>query len=243
MTTYYLDPVSGNDASAGTSFATRWQTFTSGATAASIAPGDTIRVIASPDPTSLGQNATWTDGSRTVTLTSAVTATITDATAAWTAVANASSGTNTWRKLGATSSVLTVAAAFTTGLALYTTTGTLNLSGYQQITFWIMQTAGTLAAADGEISLKLCSDTAGATAVNTFNIPRIKALNIWHAYTIDLATNLGSAIQSIAFYVNTDRGAQTFFVNNIQAVKAAASADSLSLTSLISKNSGTEGWF
>jgi hypothetical protein len=243
VTTFYLDPVGGSDAGAGTSFATRWQSITSGATAARIAPGDTIRVIKSPDATSLGQNVTWTDGSRTVTLTTAVTSEVSPATAAWTAVTNTTSTTSTNRKLGATSSSLSVAAGFATGKSHYTTTTNGNYSGYQQITFWICQTSGTLASADGEISLKLCSDALGATAVNTFNIPAIKALNQWQAYTIDVATNLGASIASIGFYVNTDRGAQTFLINNVQAVKAASSSDSLSQTSLIGKNSGTEGWF
>jgi len=63
MATYYIDFEGGNDANAGTSFATRWKTITNGATAARIAPGDTIRIMASPDPTSIG-NATWTGGGR-----------------------------------------------------------------------------------------------------------------------------------------------------------------------------------
>src|SRR3954465_12971522 len=59
MTIFYLDGEGGNDANAGTSFALRWKTFSSGATAARIAPGDVIRVMGSPAPTLLG-NATWT---------------------------------------------------------------------------------------------------------------------------------------------------------------------------------------
>ena len=63
MATYYIDFDGGNDASAGTSFATRWKTITLGATAVRIAPGDEIRIMASPDPTSIG-SATWTGGGR-----------------------------------------------------------------------------------------------------------------------------------------------------------------------------------
>lgn len=243
MATFYLDPVNGNDANDGTTFANRWLTLTSGATAARTAPGDTIRVIASPDATSLGQSATWTDNSRTVTLTSAVTSEVKQATAAWTTVTNTTSTTSTDRKFGSTSSSLSVAGAFTTGLSHYTATTNGNYSSYQQITFWIKQTSGTLASGNGEISLKLCSDTLGATPVDTFNIPRIRSLNQWQAFTIDKGSNLGSSIQSVALYINTDRGAQTFLINNINAVKASSSADSLSLTSLIGKNSGTEGWY
>lgn len=242
MATYFLDPVGGSDANAGTSFATRWQSLNGGATNARIAPGDTIRVIESKPPTSLG-DGTWTDGSRTVTLANAVTAEITPATAAWTPVTNTSSTTNTNRKVGAASSSLSVASTFTTGKSHYTTVTTSDLSAYQQITFWIMQTSGTLASGNGEIRLSLCSDTTGSTPIYVFNIPRIRALNQWQAFTIDNGAPLDSAIQSIAFHVNTDRAAQTFLINHVLAVKAPSAADSLSLTSLISKNSGSEGWY
>jgi len=44
-------------------------------TAARIAPGDTIKVAKSPDPTSIG-NATWNNLSKTVTLAAALTANV-----------------------------------------------------------------------------------------------------------------------------------------------------------------------
>lgn len=50
MATLYLDFLNGNDANNGSSFANRFKTFTSGATAARTAPGDTIRVMKSEDP-------------------------------------------------------------------------------------------------------------------------------------------------------------------------------------------------
>lgn len=69
MPTFYLDYVNGNDAADGSTFATAglpsvgpWKTITSGATEARIAPGDTIKIAKSPDPTSLGVNGTWTCG-------------------------------------------------------------------------------------------------------------------------------------------------------------------------------------
>lgn len=144
-------------------------------------------------------------------------------------------------KEGDCSDSIAVGANFTTGLASYKATGTLNLSGYQQLSFWIKQTAGTIGAS-GALSLRLCSDTAGATAVNTFNIENLTALNRWIPITIDLGTNLGASIQSIGFYVNTDNGAQTFLLSNIIACKASSSADSLNLCSLIGKNTSGETW-
>ena len=71
----YIDPENGNDANDGSSFALRVRSFGLGLTAARIAPGDEIRMIASPDPASLG-SATWTDASATITLASAKNVTI-----------------------------------------------------------------------------------------------------------------------------------------------------------------------
>jgi hypothetical protein len=333
--TYYVDYEGGNNANNGTTFLLRWKDLTNGATAARIAPGDTIRMMASPDPQSLGQTATWTDGPlpATVVPTSSTNATPivftktghglvtgdtvivnghttnTNANGVWdvtvsgdtftllnadgsNSVGNGTGGaTGTVRKItnsvvklttpvtkniacfgnnrdasnpgkplwvksanvnttvslttykeGYTCERLEIQTAFTTGLAGYLPTGTLDLSGYQQVSFWVEQIAGTLGAA-GSCSLALCSDATGTAVVNTINIPALGALNRWSPITVDTGGNLGSSIQSIAFYVNTDNGAQTFYIDNVIACKASSSADSLSLTSLISKNTGTEGWF
>ena len=299
----------------------RWKNITTGATDVRTIPGDTIRIMGSPAPTSLGQTAVWTsqalqatksitgatnatpisitctahgystgdtvvvasvggnnaangtweitntgantftlDGSAgnaaytsggtvrlrnntRVKLTTAVTQNIASTgprAVSWTAsaqvscVRNASVFKEHWY-----SDWITINAAFGTGLAAYWSTGTLDLSSYQQVSFWIYQAIGTLAAA-GSISFKLCSDAAGVNAVNTINIPAIPSLGRWMPVTVDLGANLGSNIQSIAFYVNTDNGSQDFYINNILACKASSEPDSLTLTSLIGKNTTGE---
>lgn len=160
----------------------------------------------------------------------------------WTASTNITTALNlTDSKEGDCADSIAVGVAFTTGLAAYKATGSLDLSGYQQLSFWIKQTAGTIGAS-GAISLKLCSDTAGATAVNTFDIENLAVIGRWVPVTINLGTNLGSSIQSIGFYVNTDNAAQTFLLSNIIACKASSSDDSLNLCSLIGKNTGVEPW-
>ena len=300
----------------------RWKNITTGATAVRTLPGDTIRMMGSPAPTSLGQNGVWTSqalqatkdisvatnttpiqitnssgvhgystgdtvvisncpgntaangtweiivtGSTTFTLngsvgngtypgggnvrlrnntrvklTTAVTQNIASTgpgRAAWTASANVTATLSVTTKEHFNSDSIAIAAGFTTGLAAYWATGTLSLSGYQQVSFWIQQTTGTVGAA-GAIDLRLCSDTAGATAVNTISIPNLAATGRWMPITVDLGTNLGSSIQSIALYVNTDNGAQTFLLSNIIACKASSAADSLTLTSLIGKNTTGE---
>jgi hypothetical protein len=301
----------------------RWKNITTGATAPRIMPGDTIRMMGSTAPTSLGQNGVWTSqaqqdlktitgatnatpisitcathgystgdtvvitgvtgttsangtweitntGANTFTLngsvgnfayssggtarlrnntrvllTSAVTQTVASTgtgRVAWTATGAGSvtTGLNvTTTKEGPNSDSILVDVGFTTGLAAYYPTGTLNLSGYQQLSFWIQQPLGTVGAA-GAIDLRLCSDAAGVTAVNTFSIPALSVINRWMPVTVNLGVNLGSSIQSIALYVNTDNGQQQFLLSNIIACKASSAADSLTLTSLIGKNTTGE---
>ncbi len=295
----------------------RWKTLTSGATAARIAPGDFIRVMGSPLPTFLGQNATWTsqplqatknissstnatpisitinnhgyttgdtlvvtghttntnaNGTWEITVTGANTFTLDGSTGNGTGGASgnvrlrnntrvllttpvtetiASTGlrSTTWTSADAVnvttafntnifkehnrSDSIAIAAGFATGRAAYwTLPSTLDLSGYQQVSFWISQSAGTIGAV-GSIDLRLCSDALGTIAVNTITIPSLVGTARWLPVTVDLGVNLGSNINSVAFYVNTDNGAQTFLLNNIIACKASSLDDSLSLTSLI----------
>jgi hypothetical protein len=335
VVTYYIDFEGGNDANTGLSFAQRWRTITNGATAARIAPGDEIRIMASPDPTSIG-NATWTGGGRPASIniassTNATPIVITTSSAhglvpgdyvviifhtingnangvwkvgttptsttfqilqidgsnttgngtggatgnvtkannlvvktalplvqnialcgglgqkpAWTASANVTTGQQTviYRE-GSGSVSIQLAAAFTTGkAAYYTLPATLDLSAYQQVTFWVRLNTGTVGAA-GQAYVALCTDTIGDTVVHQCDIPPLGATAVWVPVTVNLGTNLNSAIRSVALYVVTDIGAQTFFIDDIVACKAASSADSVTLQSLVSKSDGTgdEAWY
>lgn len=335
MATFYLDYEGGNDANDGTTFANRWKTITNGATAARIAPGDTIRIMASPDPTSIG-NATWTGGGRPLAIniassTNATPIEITTSAAhglsandyvsvidhttntnangiwkvgavnsstaftivqingtnttgngvggatgnitkvnnaivktasalvqnialcgglgqkpAWTQSANVTATQQTTDyKEGYSCASIAVGAAFTTGkAAYYTLPASLDLSAYQQVSFWIRLQTGTVGAA-GAVYLALCTDTTGDTVAHQCDVPALGSTARWVPVTVNLGTNLNAAIQSVAFYVVTDNGAQTFYLDNIIACKAAASNDSLTLTSLVSKSDGTgdEAWY
>jgi len=246
MPTFYLDFVNGNDANDGSDWANAWKTITNGPTAARIAAGDVVRLAKSPDPTSLGQAATWTDGSNTVTLTSAVTANIDDCEAQWTASANVTSTVDaSIMKEGSGCAKHVFAAGFTTGLAsYYALGGATDFSSYQQVSFWVRSSL-TLAA--DVLSVKLCSDAVGATPVDTINIPAIGSSNDWQIVTVDTAGALGASIQSVALYANSDPGTPTVYLDNILACKTSSDADALTLSSLISKNSaaqgGTEAWY
>lgn len=239
MSTFYLDFESGNDANDGLSFANRWKTFQSGATAVRIAPGDTIRVKASPAATSLGMTAAWTNKSPTVTLNSALNTLITDCDSAWTASANITTAadSSTYRT-GTASASITPAGAFTTGLmAYFALGGAQDYSAYQGITFWVR----VLAAAASAFSIRLCSDAAGVTAVDTLLLPAISA-DRWTPIYINKGSALGASIQSIALYAEVDPGTAVIRLDNISTVKAPGS-DNLNLTSLIGKNSAGEFWW
>jgi hypothetical protein len=333
VATFYLDQDGGNDANNGTTFALRWKTITSGATAARIAPGDTIRIMASPNPTSIG-SATWTGGGRpasssgspsstnttpiVVTLnghglvtgdyisltgqagnTNAIGVWKVGTTTAntfqilnmdgsnttgnavgpasggvtnvnncmvktatplvqnialcgglgqkplWTASANVSITQAVAWKEGNGAPLFNIQAAFTTGkAAYYTLPATLDLSAYQQVTFWVRQNSGTLGAA-GQAYVALCTDTTGDTVVHQCDIPALGATGVWVPVTVNLGVNLNAAIRSVALYVATDVGSQLIILDNIVACKAASSADSVTLQSLISKSDGTgdEAWY
>jgi len=249
MTTFHIDPILGADANAGTAWGAgnAWKTIKTGATAARIAPGDTVKIAKSPDPTSIG-NATWTNNSKTVTLATACTALIDACDSTWVAAADVTASVAaTVRKEGANEVTLTIAANFATGIIGYRTLPVaLDLSAYQQVSFWFRS---SLAYADGVFKLCLCSDSVGVTIVDEFLIPATEDAQkaIFRPYTINKGSALGASIQSIALYAVSDPGIPILMIDNINAVKAVGSADSLSLTSLISKNSlataGTEPWY
>jgi parallel beta-helix repeat protein len=248
MTTFYLDYENGNDSNDGSTWALAWKTITSGATAARIAPGDTIRIAKSPAPTSLGCTATWTNLSKTVTLTTAQTLTIDLCESAWTGNASGdivTPATSTTNKQGTYAGSFTLDAAVQTSiLQAYKATGTLNLSGYQKLSFWIRNSA---AVAVDSWKVCLCSDTAGATPVDTFLIPAIPSTAMYLPLTLARVGggNLGASIQSIALY--TDTAAPTASSNLLLDDIIACTTSGLNLQSLISKNTveqgGTEGWF
>ncbi|MBS1993999.1 MAG: hypothetical protein JSS83_25985 [Cyanobacteria bacterium SZAS LIN-3] len=236
-TTWFVDEVGGNDANSGLTFALRKKTLASAATAGAAA-GDTIRVMGKQS-TSSGINATFTNLSGAVTLASALTAGVYTSGTAWTASTNVTTTGAQAGKLGAASaSNIAIAAAFTTGLvARITTAVNQNLSGFQQLSFWIKANA---AVAASTLRLDLCSDNAGATPVDQFTLPALTA-NVWQAITIDKGANMGASINSIRLFALLDPGTVTITIDDVIACKAASNAGCLTLNSLISSDNAT--WY
>jgi len=235
MPIFYIDPENGSDAGTGADWANAWETVTSGATALRIAAGDEIRIAKSPDPTSLGIDATFTEGSDEITLASALTKEIVNGGETWTPSADVTFALDTERKVGTNCSKHTFASGFTTGLAsYYALGGTEDFSGYEQIS---IQVFTNVAIAANTLSIRLCSDAAGVTTVDTIVIPAVPETLKYHTFTVDTGGALGASIQSVALYADLDPGTPAVQMTQIIACKASADADSLSLSSLISKSS------
>ncbi len=236
MATWYVDEIGGNNANSGLTFALRKKTLASVATAGAAA-GDTIRVMGRPS-TSSGINATFTNLSGTVTLASALTQSLYTSGAAWVASANVTTTANQAGKLGATSaSNIAIAAGFTTGKAAYFATGSLNLSTYQQLSFWINP---TIAVAAGVLRLDLCSDTTGNTVVDSLTLPALTSAQ-WNCITINKGANFGASIQSIRLHAISDPGTVTLTIDDVIACKAASNVGCLTLNSLVSSDNAT--WY
>lgn len=212
-------------------------------TALRVSPGDSARLPASPAPAAMG-NATWTNGSRVVTLASAVTANIDTCDTTWTAVGtNVTQSTNTnIRKHGTGDLQLTLAAAFSTGKVAYKTFGApLDLSAFQQVSFWFR--ASTTPAAN-TLELRLCSDTLGDVPVHVIPLTEFTVGGTWRAIVKDFGAALSSSIASISVYASADPGTLTLYLDNIVACKASSSADALTHLSLIGKNTaGEPEWY
>jgi hypothetical protein len=140
---------------------------------------------------------------------------------------------------GNTADSISINSSFTTGkIAYYTLPATLDLSAYQQLSLFINQNNG---ATSGGLTISLCSDTTGDTAVDTFTIPATSTAGVFCPFTINKGSALGSSIRSISISRAANNGTQTFYFNSIVAVKSPTSVDALSNTSLFTKNNGTEG--
>lgn len=247
---FYLDYENGSDANDGSDWAHAWKTITSGATVARIAAGDVIRIAKSPAPASVG-NATWTNLSKTVTLAAAQNLNVDLCETNWTAngsgdVTPSSIAVATDAKEGSYCQKLLFDATVQTSIMqAYREISETDFSAYQKISFWIKNNGAITA---GTLRISLCSDTAGATPVDYFDIPAIPSTSQWIPLTLTKSGggNLGASIKSIALYTNsavTGLASKYIYLDDI----IACTTNGLNLQSLISKNSleqgGNEAWY
>lgn len=235
MATWYVDLEGSAGAANGTSFANRSSDLATIVNAAT--NGDVVRIKASTDPVSIG-SCTWTQNS-TVTIPAGTIKNL-YSDGAWvgaTNVTGAANVTTTLRKEGASATSLSFGAGFTTGRAAYYQLGSSqDLSAYSKISLWFRS---SVAIANANIySIALCSDTSGTSVVNNLTLPSVGiAASTFVPLVLDNGGALGSSIQSVALYTTADPGVPVLYIDNLFAT------NSLSLRSLISKNTSGEAWY
>lgn len=123
MTVYFIDHDNGNNSNNGQSFANRKKTFDSLGT---LATNDEVRVMASPDPISIGSGQ-WTSNSPNITFGSPLPVNvIDDGETLWRGVTNVTPSRQTSAAVEGTYGVsLSIAAAFTTGKVAYRRIGSI----------------------------------------------------------------------------------------------------------------------
>lgn len=233
MAIKYLDFVGGNDANDGSSFALRKKSMSS-VTGVSSA-GDTIRVLGYP-LTNTGLTGTWSTNSPSVTLSSAVNKTFDTCEAAWTAGTGITASTTTSNyKQGTKAITLAVGGGYVNGTiaGLKDLGSTQDFSAYQVVNLWIQS---SVTFADSDWSLVLCSDAAGATPVNTLNLPAVNCASVWQAIIMDNGSAMSSTVRSIYLKRNAGATTPTLTVDIPFASKAKTSTDYLGLDTLIGKN-------
>jgi hypothetical protein len=186
--------------------------------------------------------------SKCVYLASAQTKTVTTCDKVWTGANSGTAAivlaTTDAKKGGSCMRITAPSSAATNTLYGYFAITSTDFSGYQKLTFWVKNSAAVLAT---HWKVCLCSDTAGATVVDTFELPAIPSTTRWLPLTLTKTGggNLGAAIQSIALYSNSvaPTNSSNLLLDNFEACTTSG----LNMQSLISKNSaaygGDEAWY
>lgn len=246
MATYYIDPVSGNDASAGTSWATAWKTFISGATSARLGTSvsQTIKVAKTPDPITVGTGAvTWTSElTNTITIPGLDVLVLDNCESGWTTAGPTLTYPTTIYRQG-TASAQFVAGSQSGALGYKNFSSQIDASSYSRITFWVSFSAATDFRTTSNLRIQLCSGSNGNSVANTLDFPLMYyPSNYWVPVTIDYAGPLGSTLNSILLSTQgTFTG--TVRIDNICVTGAASSATSLTLSDVIAKSDGKDEYY
>ena len=108
-----------------------------------------------------------------------------------------------------------VAAGAAAGAYIYKAlAATTDLSAYNQIALWIECSVG---ASAGDLILGLCSDTAGATPVQSMNIPALTGGAPQLVVLTIPDPSLCGAIKSLELEYNVDLGACNIYIDDVRA--------------------------
>ncbi len=231
MSTFYIDLVNGVDGNNGVDWAHAGKTLWNAWNFWDVQPGDLIKVSKTPDPSSLGINATWTDNNKLITLASSLTKNIEMCENAWNVAANVSQADETYYfKEGTKSRKITPAAAFVTGKMAWKSFAAQNFSAYTKISFWIRVSS---AFNVNNLRIALCSDANGDTIVNQANLGFYAYMTGWYPVVLNIGA-LGASIQSVALYADADPGTISIYLDDIIA------CNNFTLQSLIGKNTADD---
>ena len=242
MTIFYVDPVGGNNANNGQSFANRVKSLNALATSGTDF-ADEIRFIEDPADVSLG-NFTFTNGNLGIVPDTPLdVVNLFSGTTAYTGVVSPTTQQSAARAAAqATGQTISATAASAIGkLAYYTLPSTANLSAYDTLSFLSFGTH-YLASLD----IKLCSDATGDVPIASFHMlagvgydPTADTA-VSDTVTLALASNmllpiafrgvtLPNGVNSIAIYRRAVVAAGTFSIANMTASKLASGLNHLSL--------------
>ena len=164
-----------------------------------------------------------------VVLTSPVTRTIDNCENNWTPgtnVTSANTDNTVYRQDQKSVKIVTAATHATAGiLAKFGLPASLDLSGYQQVSFCFHNVQAVTNA--GDLKLKLYSDAACTTEVESFDLPAIPSTAVWIPITLNKGSALSATVQGVALYAGGAVASRTYYIDNIIACKAATAADSL----------------
>lgn len=118
-------------------------------------------------------------------------------------------------------------------LAKFALPSSLDLSLYEQISFWFQSSAAITA---GSLEIRLYSDSACTALVESLPFNECVGFGRMRPEVINKGSALSATVQGIALYAVTSQSGRTLYLDNIIACKAASAPDSLTLRSLISKN-------
>lgn len=179
---------------------------------------------------------------KAVILTTNVTKAIDNCEGDWTVGTNVTSAaayTTAFKQGGCSLRIVTNASHAVAGIiAKKSLPAELNLSGYQQISFWYYASS---ILTTGLIQVKLYSDVACTLEVESFNVPVNNPINYFIPCTVNKGSAMSSTVNGISIYATAAFASKTFVIDNIIACKATSENDSITLQSLISKNSSAQG--
>lgn len=123
--------------------------------------------------------------------------------AIWTASANVTAATEGTIKVNGTNSAkLTIAAAFTTGLAGYINFAAVDTTTTSHIHFWIRSTINTT---NGQLRLAIDDTNNCASPLTYYNVPALVA-NTWTQVEVAIGAGSAAAILSVGLDVTVDMG-------------------------------------